>query len=140
MTAQDAPQAERDSLNFDFRLVALVTIVATSPDLFHEYITDGAAKDAQCVPLALHDPTRWVRLRRLGLPARLLADVLFLFERLDVQEALRVIQTVFRTMVAGELYCDESCPDEDWYETSVAAIHQITQQLNPAGVEVEFHA
>ena len=140
MTKMVAPQEERDTINLDFRLVALVSIVATSPELLHEYITDGAAKDDQGVPMAVKDPTKWVRLRRLGLPARLLAEMLFLFERPEVQDALLVIQKVFRTMVALDLYCDLGCPDERWYGSCVTAISQITQQLNPAGVEVNSHA
>jgi hypothetical protein len=140
MTKMVAPQEERDTLNFDFRLVALVSIVATSPELLHEYIKDGAEKDVQGVPTAIHDPTKWVRLRRLGLPVRLLAEMLFLFERLEVQDSLRVIQRVFRTMVGMDLYCDLNCPDERWFGNCVTALSQIPQQLNPAGVEVNFHA
>jgi hypothetical protein len=137
MNGHFAPEPERDSSNFDFRTVALFTMMATRPDLLHEYLVDGAAKRDDGTPVALHDPTRWVTLRRLGFPPELLAVFLYLFERKDVRAALRITQKLFRTMVANVNYCDDTCPDDECSAGLVAYCKQSSQRLNRPGVEVE---
>ncbi|MBZ5625884.1 MAG: hypothetical protein LAQ69_45425 [Acidobacteriia bacterium] len=120
---------ERDPINFDFRVVALLTIMVTRPDLLQEYLA-GA-------PLEPDNPSKWVTLRGLGLSAELLSEMLFLFQRHDVQQALRTMQRLFRTMEAIESYCEDQCPDDDWLAPYVASTGRIPQQLSPAGVQVE---
>ena len=49
-----APNKERDASNFDFRTVAMLTIMATRPDLLHEYVGSASTADRGASP-APHD-------------------------------------------------------------------------------------
>ena len=129
MNGYFAPEPERDSSNFDFRIVSLFTMMATRPDLLHEYL-DDAKKEPD-------DATRWVNLRRLGLPPELLAEFLTLFQLKDVQGALLVTQKLFASMVARADYCEISCPSPDWYTRLTAYTKESCQPLNRPGVELE---
>jgi hypothetical protein len=137
MNGYSAPEAERDSSNFDFRTVALLTMMVTKPDLLHEYLADGAAKEPDGTPVALTDPRRWATLRGLGLPPEILAESLFIFERKDVQAACSVMQKAFATAVAYGDYCDVGCPPPDWYKAHSAYCKDSCQSLNRPGVQVE---
>jgi hypothetical protein len=137
MNGYFAPALERDSSNFDFRIVALFTMMSTRPELLREYLADGAAREPDGTPAALNDPTLWVTLRHLGLPPEMLAAFLFLFERDDVRPALAITQKLFATMVAIYDYCDLSCPLPDWYGRLVAYTNESCQPLNRPGVELE---
>jgi len=125
-----APEPERDSSNFDFRIVSLFTMMATQPDLLHEYLDDGANKRPD-------DATRWATLRRSGLPPALLSEFLTLFRLKDVRAALLVTQKLFATMVARADYCDLGCPSPDWYARLIAYTKESCQPLNRPGVELE---
>jgi len=130
MNGYSAPAPERDSSNFDFRTVALFTMMATQPKLLHEYLADGARKQPD-------DATRWVTIRGFGLPPELLAEFFCLFKREDVQGALLVTQKLFATMVARADYCDLGCPSPDWYARLIAYTKESCQPLNRPGVELE---
>jgi hypothetical protein len=119
---------ERDPINFDFRVVVLLTALITNPDLLHEYVV-GAKLDSD-------DPKKWCALIQLGFSPDLLGDVLFLFLRRDVANAMLVIQRLYRTMEAVVQYCEETCPDEDWLSRYMVSTRQIPQPLKPAGVEI----
>jgi hypothetical protein len=140
---------ERDASNFDFRVVALLTAAVTRPDLLHEYLADGKEKDDRGRPKALHDVTKWARLRRFGFPPELLAEMLDLFEGKDrhqdghddacddIRKAFITIQTLFQTAAAEAFYCDDLCPDDDWFAEFVPYAGQLTQPLSPAGVQIQ---
>jgi hypothetical protein len=146
---------ERNPSNFDFRVVALLTAFVTRPDLLHEYLADGKDKDHRGSPKALHDDTKWKRLRGFGFPAELLAEMLYLFEGSsghkpehpddqkenhafqDVPQALITMQRLFRTMVASRSYCPDECPDDQWFADFVLLVGKLTQPLDPAGVQIE---
>lgn len=119
---------ERDPINFDFRVVVLLTALITNPDLLHEYVTDAK--------LDSEDPRKWHDLIQLGFSPDLLNDVLFLFLRREVADAMLVIQRLYRTMEAVVQYCEETCPDDDWLRRYLVSTRQIPQPLKPAGVEI----
>ena len=119
---------ERDPINFDFRVVVLLTALISNPDLLHEYVSDAK--------LDSDDPKKWNVLTGLGFSADLLGDLSFLFLRHDVAEAMVVIQRLYRTMSAIVEYCEETCPDYDWLRRYMTSTRQIPQSLKPAGVEI----
>src|SRR6516164_5371760 len=99
-----APLPERDPSNFDFRTVAIFTIMAIQPDLLHEYLRDGALREPDGTPAAIHNTKLWPTLRCLAVPPELLALFLPLYERKGVQVALLVTQRLFATMKGDVAY------------------------------------
>jgi len=111
---------ERDPINFNFRVVALLTAMITRPDLLDEY-----------------QAKHWERLERLGLSCDLLEEMFYLFQLPKVRDALLPMQQLYRTMLAIEFYCPLECPDDEWLTRYVNSTGDIPQELSPAGVEVE---
>jgi hypothetical protein len=128
-TKEDQPAAypERDAINLDYRIFALLLACATRADLLDEYLRDANKAD--------DDPTKWAHMRRLGFPQRLLAESLYVFKDPASQHALRQLQIVTRTLVSLNDYCFDTCPSDPIIDQLVAYTAQQSQQLQPAGQE-----
>jgi len=109
---------QRNPINFDFHVVALMTIIITRPDVLSDFLK------GKTTPLVLF-------------PDQLLSRMKFLLSQNGVLDAVETVQVFYKTLLAYEMYCDETCPDDDWFPPFLAATSQIQQQLKPAGVEVE---
>jgi hypothetical protein len=131
-----APDVDRGPTNFDFRIVTLLLVLVTRQDLLKEYLDDGREKDKRCIPAALHDITKWKRLRLLFPPA-MLAEMLYLFEVPKTQESILQLRIVFQTMINLEEYDFDGCPNLDFVRAIVELSRLETAELNPAGVAVE---
>lgn len=118
---------ERDDINLDYRIFALLLACATRADLLEEYLRDAQLDDTE--------PNKWSTLRRLGLPQRLLAESLYVFNDPATQHALRQLQIVTRTLVSLNDYCFEGCPSDPIIDQLVAYTAQQSQPLQPAGQE-----
>jgi hypothetical protein len=128
-SANDMPVAylERDPINIDYRIFALVLVCATRADLLEQYIGDAKKDNA--------DSTKWAHLRRLGLPQRLLTESLYVFKDPATQHALRQLQIATRTLVNLDDYCFDTCPSDPGLDQIVRYSKQITQPLRAAGKE-----
>jgi hypothetical protein len=122
-----ASPPERDDLNLDYRILALLVACATRGDLVDEYLGDA--------PKPNDDPSKWAHLRQLGFPPQLLADSLYLFSDGATLHALQQLQIVTRTLVNLNDYCFESCPSDPVLSELVAYTGQQSEQLQPAGQE-----
>ena len=118
---------ERDDINLDYRILALLLACATRADLLDEYLRDSNKPDA--------DPTKWANLRRLGLPQPLLAESLYLFDDQATQEALQQLQIVTSTLVNLNDYCFLECPSDPIIGQLVAYTAQQSEPLQAAGRE-----
>jgi len=123
----------RDASNFDFRIVTLIMILVTRTDLLFEYLRGGEKKDHRNIPFALHDATKWPRLRLLFPPA-MLAEMLYLFEDPETYKATLQLRRVFQTMINLEEYDLDICPNPNFVKAVVDFSGMVTAELNPAGV------
>ena len=122
-----AVSGERDDINLDYRILALLIACATRADLLDEYLQDAKKADA--------DSTKWAQLRRLGFPQRLLAETLYLAQDPATVKALQQLQLVTGTLVNLNDYCFLSCPDDNVVAQLVHYTAIQTQPLQRAGVE-----
>ena len=117
---------ERDDINLDYRILALLLACATRADLLDEYLRDSEKTDADA---------KWANLRRLGFPQPLLAESLYLFNDEKTQQALQQLQIVTSTLVNLNDYCFLECPSDPILTQLVAYTAQQSQPLQAAGRE-----
>ena len=111
---------ERDAINLDYRLLALLLTSATRPDLLAHYLQGRA---------------NWRPLIELGFPERMLAEALYLFNNDETKSALARIQRVWQTLVDLNDYCRTSCPNNFVVRQIIACSAKLTRPLQRAGVE-----
>ena len=94
------PGVGPESINLDYRIVALLLAMATRSDLLETYINGKGNLDE----------TNWKDLLALGFPIEMLRDHLFVFEA--TQDCLKQTQTAMATLVNLNDYCKLGCPSD----------------------------
>ena len=121
-----------DSINLDYRIAALLLVMASREDLLKVYLnTDQQDKDGKKVT----DEDQWRPLLELDFPVEMLRENLYVFRDPETKKGMALAYKAMQTMINLSDYCPIFCPSNDALAPFVQAGKGTKQPLGAPGAK-----